>query len=37
MPAFRDEYYHYSEFASKLVIKEFANWAKIHAPDIVVP
>lgn len=37
MPAFRDEYYHYSEFASKLVIKEFANWAKIHAPDIVAP
>lgn len=37
MPAFRDEYSHYSEFASRLVIEEFARWAKIHAPDMLAP
>ncbi|BEP92853.1 hypothetical protein GmRootA79_12370 [Acidovorax sp. A79] len=37
MPAFRDEYFHLSEFASKLVAKEFAGWAKAEAPDILVP
>lgn len=35
MPAFRDEYAHYSEFASVALFKKFVEWAKINAPEIL--
>ena len=35
MPLFRDDYSHYSEYASSAVAKAFVKWAKTHAPDIL--
>ncbi|MCT9823034.1 peptidoglycan/LPS O-acetylase OafA/YrhL [Pseudomonas sp. TE36184] len=35
MPVFRDEYYHYSEYASSKLADLFVTWATIHAPGIL--
>lgn len=35
MPVFRDEFGHYSEYASMKLAEHFASWAKVNAPDIV--
>ena len=35
MPLYRDEYNHYSEYASKKIARLFTNWAKYNAPDIL--
>lgn len=35
MPVFRDEYGHYSEYASVKLAEHFAAWAKVNAPEIV--
>ncbi|MBG8559714.1 acyltransferase [Pseudomonas sp. SD17-1] len=35
MPVFRDEYNHYSEYASKKLAEHFALWAKKNAPEII--
>jgi peptidoglycan/LPS O-acetylase OafA/YrhL len=37
MPAFRDEYAHLSEFASKLLMEKFVDWARINTPEILSP
>ncbi|MNJ44969.1 hypothetical protein D3C77_400430 [compost metagenome] len=37
MPLFRDQFYHYSEYASKKMSEYFADWAKENAPDILNP
>ncbi|MDR2307105.1 MAG: acyltransferase [Paucimonas sp.] len=37
MPVFRDQFYHYSEFASARLSQMFSEWAKEHAPDIFNP
>jgi hypothetical protein len=37
MPVFRDEYSHYSEFASDRVADLFAKWAKQNEPGILLP
>ena len=37
MPLFRDEYSHYSEYASFAVAEMFVKWAKLNAPDILRP
>jgi hypothetical protein len=34
MPAFRDQF-HFSEFASKVVMQKFAEWAEINLPDVL--
>lgn len=36
MPVFRDNASHYTEYASGEVAKAFAEWAKTHAPGILV-
>lgn len=35
MPIFRDQYNHYSEYASNEIAKLFISWAKINEPDIL--
>ncbi|WP_411379448.1 acyltransferase family protein [Pseudomonas sp. MPB26] len=35
MPVFRDEYYHYSEYASSKLADLFVTWASAHAPGIL--
>ncbi|MBT2342238.1 MULTISPECIES: acyltransferase family protein [Pseudomonas] len=35
MPIFRDQYAHYSEYASSQVAKLFIQWAEINAPGIL--
>ncbi|WP_027921481.1 acyltransferase family protein [Pseudomonas sp. URMO17WK12:I12] len=37
MPLFRDEYSHFSEFASGKLAEVFVEWAKINAPGILIP
>ena len=37
MPAFRDEYAHLSEFASKLLMEKLVDWARINTPEILSP
>ncbi|MFJ4433779.1 acyltransferase family protein [Pseudomonas sp. NPDC089395] len=37
MPIFRDQVFHYSEYASEKMSEEFATWAKVHAPEIFTP
>ncbi|WP_210014799.1 acyltransferase family protein [Pseudomonas palmensis] len=34
MPVFRDEYGHYSEYASLKLAEQFVSWSKVNAPDI---
>lgn len=36
LPAFRDEYAHLSEFASRLVFERFVEWARVNVPDMLV-
>ena len=35
LPAFRDEYVHFSKFASEQVMIEFVAWAKLKIPEIL--
>lgn len=37
MPVFRDQFYHYSEYASDRMSEYFSEWAKENAPDIFNP
>jgi peptidoglycan/LPS O-acetylase OafA/YrhL len=37
MPMYRDQFYHYSEYASQKMSELFADWAKENAPDIFNP
>lgn len=37
MPIFRDQFFHYSEYASEKMSEEFSSWAKTNAPDIFNP
>ncbi|MNR31627.1 hypothetical protein D3C85_1491490 [compost metagenome] len=37
MPIFRDQVFHYSEYASEKMSEEFSTWAKVNAPDIFNP
>ncbi|MFA7945183.1 acyltransferase family protein [Pseudomonas brenneri] len=36
MPMYRDQFAHYSEFASKVLIAKFAEWAKENAPSALI-
>ncbi|WPP01675.1 acyltransferase family protein [Pseudomonas sp. HR96] len=35
MPIFRDQYQHYSEYASGKVAEQFEQWAMVNAPELV--
>lgn len=35
MPVYRDEYKHFTVYASKWIGKDFADWAKTNAPSLV--
>ncbi|MBJ2290756.1 acyltransferase [Pseudomonas sp. MF5691] len=37
MPMYRDQAYHYSEYASQKISESFVRWAKDNAPDILNP
>lgn len=37
MPVFRDQFKHYSEYASGQVARVFSAWAEQHAPDLIAP
>lgn len=37
MPVFRDQFYHYSEYASSKLSEAFSEWAKENAPDLLAP
>lgn len=37
MPMYRDQFYHYSEYARQKMSELFAEWAKEHTPDIFNP
>ncbi|WP_213879004.1 acyltransferase family protein [Pseudomonas sp. dw_358] len=37
MPVFRDQFKHYSEYASGRVAKLFSTWAMQNAPDLIAP
>lgn len=37
MPVFRDQFYHYSEYASAKLSEAFSDWAKENAPDLFTP
>ncbi|WP_175651020.1 acyltransferase family protein [Pseudomonas sp. Marseille-P9899] len=36
MPIFRDEFSHFTEFASNMVIDHFVKWAEVNEPGILV-
>ncbi|WP_066272843.1 acyltransferase family protein [Hydrogenophaga palleronii] len=36
MPVFRDQYSHYSEFASDVVTDDFKRWAAVSVPELAV-
>jgi peptidoglycan/LPS O-acetylase OafA/YrhL len=37
MPIFRDQFQHYSEFASVKVAQVFGDWARVHEPGLLTP